>query len=174
MIDIEQVISKHIPKLTQKPRLKSKISSILAELFHSTEINQFIAENKELAYPDFLDKTNQHLGLSYKVSQQSIENIPSRGRLVVIANHPLGSLDGLALLSLIRSVRPDVKIVVNELLWSIGPLRPFFLTVNNMGGGNSKEKLKQIQNVITDEQAVIFFPAGEVSRLTSRGIRDAK
>ncbi len=33
---------------------------------------------------------------------------------VIIANHPIGSLDGLALLKLVRETRPDVKVVANE------------------------------------------------------------
>ncbi|NVK22741.1 MAG: GNAT family N-acetyltransferase [Kangiellaceae bacterium] len=174
MINSEEVVSQFLPSLARSPRLKSGASSLLAKLFHQQEINDFIAQYQHLSHVDFLERVNEHLGLSYSVSNKSRENVPVSGRVVLIANHPLGSLDGLALLAMVQSIRPDVKIVVNELLGSLSPLRPFFLGVNNITGRNSREKLQQIHQALEQEQAVIFFPAGEVSRLSITGIRDSK
>ncbi len=174
MINSEQMVDQFLPQLDKTPRLKSGVSRIFANLFHQEEINRFLSENQHLSHVDFLEKVNENLGLNYSISSRSLENIPVKGRVVMIANHPLGSLDGLALLALVHSVRPDVKIVVNDLLWLMEPLRPFFLAVNNMGGSNSKQKLQNIHHALDQEQAVIFFPAGEVSRLSLRGIRDGK
>ncbi|NVJ67293.1 MAG: GNAT family N-acetyltransferase [Gammaproteobacteria bacterium] len=174
MINSEQMVDQFLPQLDKSPLIKSKVTQLFAGLFHQAEINQFLSEHQHLSHLDFLEKVNEHLGLSYNVSNSSLENIPVKGRAVLIANHPLGSLDGLALLALILSVRPDVKIVVNDILWRLEPLRPFFLAVNNMGSSNAKQALLNIHDVLNDEQLVIFFPAGEVSRLSVRGIRDGK
>lgn len=175
MIDSKEVISRFLPQLEQSPKLQSGITRILARLFHQDEINDFIQQNKHMSHVDFLEAVNQRLGLSYLVSSSSLENIPVSGRVVIIANHPLGSLDGLALLALINSIRKDVKVVVNELLWSMSPLRPFFLPVNNLSQErNPKAKLANIHQALKSEEAVIFFPAGEVSRLTAKGVRDGK
>ena len=132
MIDSKDVVEQFLPKLEKTPKLQSGATRLLAKLFHQDEVNDFIGQNKHMSHVDFLETVNQRLGLSYSVSNSSLENIPVSGRVVIIANHPLGSLDGLALLALIHSVRKDVKIVVNELLWSMSPLRPFFLPINNM------------------------------------------
>lgn len=174
MINSEQMVDQFLPQLDKTPKIKSKISRLFANLFHQDEINSFLQENQHLSHVDFLERVNEHLGLSYTVSNSSLENIPVRGRVVMIANHPLGSLDGLALLALVHSIRPDVKIVVNDLLWLMEPLRPFFLAVNNMGGSSTRANIENIHNALNDEQAVIFFPAGEVSRLSLRGVRDGK
>lgn len=174
MIDSKNLVEQLLPQLGKSPRIKSGLSNLIAKLFHQQEINRFIEQHQHLSHSDFLEKVNEHLGLSYSVSNSSLENIPVSGRVVIIANHPLGSLDGLALLALVHSVRKDVKIVVNELLGSMSPLRPFFLGVNNLTGQNSRNKIQQIHQALGDEQAVIFFPAGEVSRLSFKGVRDGK
>lgn len=174
MIDSKNLVEQFLPKLDKSPRIKSGVSNLIAKLFHQQEINQFIDQYQHLSHSDFLEKVNEHLGLSYSVSNSSLENIPVSGRVVIIANHPLGSLDGLALLALVHSVRKDVKIVVNELLGSMAPLRPFFLGVNNLTGQSSRDKIQQIHQSLEDEQAVIFFPAAEVSRLSLKGVRDGK
>src|SRR4051812_43518686 len=48
--------------------------------------------------------------------------VPPSGPLVVAANHPHGVLDGLVLASLVRSVRPDIRILANHLLARIPEL----------------------------------------------------
>lgn len=175
MIDSKEVVEQFLPQLDKSPKLQSGATRLLARLFHQDEVNDFIKQHEHMSHVDFLEVVNQRLGLSYTVSNSSLENIPVSGRVVIIANHPLGSLDGLALLALVHSVRKDVKIVVNELLWSMSPLRPFFLPINNMTKGkNPKAKLQNIQQALEAEEAVIFFPAGEVSRLSYKGIRDGK
>ena len=174
MINSEEVVNQYFPKLANTPKLKAKATGLLAQLFHQDEINDFIAEHQHLSHIDFLERVNERLGLSYSISNKNLENIPVSGRVVIISNHPLGSLDGLALLAMVQTVRKDIKIVVNELLGSMTPLRPFFLGVNNMTGKNNKTQLHNIHHCLEQEQAVIFFPAGEVSRLTLKGIKDGK
>lgn len=175
MIDSKDVITRFLPQLERSPRLHSGLTRFLARLFHQDEINDFIQQNKHMSHVDFLETVNQRLGLSYTVSNSCLENVPVSGRVVIIANHPLGSLDGLALLELIYSVRKDVKIVVNDMLWALSPLRPFFLPINNLSQGKkTKANLTAIQQALEDETAVIFFPAGEVSRLTPKGVRDGR
>ncbi|AOE50330.1 lysophospholipid acyltransferase family protein [Kangiella sediminilitoris] len=178
MINSKEVVEQFLPQLEKTPKLQSGATRLLAKLFHQQEVNDFIKQNSHMSHVDFLEAVNQRLGLSYSVSNSSVENVPVSGRVVIIANHPLGSLDGLALLALIHSIRKDVKIVVNDLLWSMTPLRPFFLPINNIAKGqgveNPRQKLQNIQRALESEQAVIFFPAGEVSRLSLKGIRDGK
>ena len=98
MIDSKEVVEQFLPQLEKSPKLQSGATRLLARLFHQEEVNDFIEQNKHMSHVDFLETVNQRLGLSYTVSNSSLENIPVSGRVVIIANHPLGSLDGLALL----------------------------------------------------------------------------
>jgi putative hemolysin len=93
--------------------------------------------------------------------------------VIITANHPIGSLDGLALLKLVKEVRPDVKIVANDLLMQIEPLRPVFIGLDNLSSkAKHKDAYKWIQQSLENEEAVIIFPAGEVSRIKPTGVKD--
>lgn len=91
---------------------------------------------------------------------------------MIIANHPIGSLDGLALLKMVYDIRSDVKIVANDLLMAIFPLRSLLLPVRNMTGTARKEQIREISSALAMRQAIIMFPAGEVSRIGVSGIKD--
>jgi putative hemolysin len=94
---------------------------------------------------------------------------------VIIANHPTGTLDGLALMYAVSRVRRDVKVVTNRMLSHLEPLSSLFIPVDNMGGGRTrKASLQQMETQLQNGGVLIFFPAGEVSRLTRKGIRDGK
>ncbi|TQV72252.1 GNAT family N-acetyltransferase [Aliikangiella marina] len=172
MINVDNILTEQIPSLEQHPNLKKNVSKVCKKLLHEEEINGFLKDNGHLGANEFLDKTMHLLGLSYNVDNWELENIPAEGRVVVVANHPLGSLDGIALLKMFSKVRSDIKIVTNELLSHLEPLAPFFLPVKNMTGSTSKAQYSAIEQALEDNQAVIFFPAGEVSRFRLEGIRD--
>ncbi|OAI57267.1 hypothetical protein AYO49_02455 [Verrucomicrobiaceae bacterium SCGC AG-212-N21] len=67
----------------------------------------------------FFARTLEVLNCRYEVSDSDLQRIPDTGPLVVVANHPLGGLDGIILGDLLRRRRPDVKIMANRLLQNI-------------------------------------------------------
>ena len=70
----------------------------------------------------------------------------------------------MALLRLVASVRRDVRIVVNELLLHINQLNNLLFPVDVMGGETKKADIYRIKQALYNDEAVIIFPAGEVSR----------
>lgn len=123
---------------------------------------------------DFVDSVLEHFQCSCRVQASERENIPASGTVLIVANHPIGSLDGLALLQLVLAVRPDVRVVANRLLSQIEPVQSVLLPVNNMSGDTSRGQLQAIRDWLAGGGAVIMFPAGVVSRLGMRGVRDRK
>ncbi len=79
------------------------------------------------------------LDYSYLITSKDREKIPSEGKLVIVANHPLGGLDGLILIKLISEIRSDVKVVVNDLLLNIDNLKEFFFPLNILSKSFQKE-----------------------------------
>jgi len=174
MLNLEKALTEKYPDLPQKMGGKAMIK-LIKTLTHEDEINAFIQTHQHLKGFAFLDQVLNYFNFSYQVSARSLNRIPAEGRLMIIANHPIGSLDGLALLKMVRSVRSDVRIVANDMLNNIEPLKSLFLGVDNMSGKTShKAQFKAIMHALDQDEAVIIFPAGEVSRIRPNGVRDGK
>jgi len=65
-----------------------------------------------------------------------------------------------------------VKIVANDFLAGIDSLSSLFVPIDNFKKRQSKKDIKAIYEAINKEQAIIIFPAGEVSRASTKGIKD--
>ena len=172
MIDAERILQETYPdfKLGKDNKLVIKA---LKKLLHEDDFNEVIRKNQHLRGFAFLDKLLAYFKFNYQIDNDSYNNIPSEGRLLIVANHPIGTLDGLALVKLIRSVRPDVRIVANRVLSHMQPLQSVFLPVDVLSGKKQlKDSYKAMLEALDNEEAIILFPAGEVSRITPNGVRD--
>lgn len=138
------------------------------------DIDAFLASHGHLRGFEFLAASRDHLQLRYEVDAADLARIPARGRLLVVANHPSGALDALALLDCIGRVRRDVRIVANDLLALLEPLDGLLLPVRILGGRPSESSLAAVEQALHEEQCVVVFPAGEVSRLGPAGVRDSR
>lgn len=172
MFTVDEVLNKHYPHVSSRPWLSKPLRFILERLLHERECIKFGELYPHLNGLDFVDQVLDHFNFSYSARDCEKEHIPVQGRLVIVANHPIGSLDGLALIKMLSEVRKDIKVVANQMLMAITPLHPMLLPVNNMQGGTAKDHLTNIHQHLREEGAVIIFPAGEVSRLRPQGIRD--
>ncbi|KAB7890994.1 GNAT family N-acetyltransferase [Poseidonibacter ostreae] len=152
--------------------LKKSLFKIAKKIVHEDSINKFLNQNSHLKGFEFVDSVLDYFDFDYTVSSTDLENIPSSGKVVIIANHPLGGLDALCLLRLISQVRSDVKIVANDFLVSFEALNNLLIPIDNYKIRQSKKDIKKIYEALNNEEAVIIFPAGEVSRATSKGIKD--
>ncbi|WP_046078321.1 GNAT family N-acyltransferase [Halomonas sp. HG01] len=175
MIDIEGALRDKAPGLAARPPwLFGPLVAGLRRLVHEREINDFLARHGELGWCEFIDRVFEHLDVGYTLSTRDREQIPETGRLVVVANHPLGALDGLALLRMVAEVRPDVSILANDLLLQLAPLSDVIVPVDNLSRRGLRRSLTRLTEALEAERAVIVFPAGEVSRAGPRGVRDGK
>lgn len=176
MVSVESVLKKEYPFLYRYPNFILKpLILFFKMLFHESKINAFVDVHHEVGLP-FIDAVLTHLNISYKVNTKEMQNIPALGKVIITANHPLGALDALALIQMVSSVRQDkqVKIVANRVLASIPQIKDLIIPVDNFNEKLSKSSLKLIDDALNNEEAVIFFPAGEVSRANLYGIRDGK
>ncbi|MCX6073074.1 MAG: lysophospholipid acyltransferase family protein [Campylobacterales bacterium] len=175
MISVEQLLKKEYPSLFAYPTIISKsIIGFTRFLIHENSINHFIQLHETKSGLDFIDAVLKHLNVSYKVIHREIENIPAIGKVIIVANHPLGALDALTLIQMVCSIRQDkkVKIVANKILSSIPQLKEFLISVDNMNEKLSKNSLRQIDTALQAEEVVIFFPSGEVSRAGFFGLKE--
>lgn len=174
MINVEQVLAEHYPGLQKNLFYPWLIHPLLRFLLHEQSFQDFAEEYPHLQGIEFVEQALEYFDFSYIVSDRQRENIPAHGKVMIIANHPIGSLDGLALLKLVHDIRSDVKVVANDLLMSIAPLRNCLLPVHNMTGGSNKTHIQNINSRLDQGGAIIMFPSGEVSRMGAKGIKDGK
>lgn len=124
----------------------------------------------------FLDYALDALGVTIELENPEIlEDIPKQGPVLIVANHPLGGLEGMAIAQVIGRVRPDLQVLTNELLRLIPELAPLFIGVNvlskNAAAGNVGG-IKQVHKHLQNDGAIQLFPAGMVSAYEQGRIQD--
>ena len=175
MIDINEIIDNKFKNYQKKHPYLSRFLVVPFLRFCFCEKKFYNARNLELAKMEgieFVSAVLKHFNFKVRVKNKSLENIPKKGRVIIIANHPIGSLDGLALLETIHKTRPDVKIIANEWLSIIPNIKNLLHLVNNIEGNTLREYIQSIYKHLQEDKALIVFPAGEVSRWGLKGIRD--
>lgn len=175
MISVERSFYERFPRLAEgRPReLARPVVELLRRVACEERINAFLAETKGLVGFAFVERAIELLQLRYSVANTDRENIPVEGRVVIVANHPLGALDALALIHLVGSVRRDVKVLANDLLLQFTQLKPLLLPLPVFGDGSAHGGARAAYRALENDEALIVFPAGEVSRMRAAGVRDA-
>ena len=174
MFSVQQVLNEHFPGMAEKPLLFKSTSFVLRHLLHEPEVQEFGASYPHVQGLDFVEQVLSYFATSYSVRDVEKERIPEQGRAIIVANHPIGSLDALALIKLISEVRSDIKVVANDMLMTLKPLHSLLLPVNVFQGATAKVQLQAISEHLHQEGVLIIFPAGEVSRLRPQGVRDTR
>jgi putative hemolysin len=132
-------------------------------------------ENKKIT---FFDAVLKKLDVQMEVLPKDLARMPKNGPLLVVANHPFGGIDGLALGSLLSKIRPDFKLLVNQELGVFKAMKSHIFEVDILSGDSGKSKnLKAMINssrFLKNGNCLGVFPAGEVSSLNlySRKIID--
>ncbi len=166
-IDIRKLIASKNPKLLKW--LPWFVINYLKRILHQDEINHFMREHPDSKNADFCDDVMAYFNL--KVDLSGVENLPEKGKLVLVMNHPLGGMDAIALVSALRSKRTDLKYIVNDLLLNLNRMNDLFLGVNKHGK-NTTSKREQITELFSSDYLVCIFPAGMVSRKIGGVVQD--
>ncbi len=172
MIDIEEVVTSKFPGFSNQPALIRKPTiSLLRKLTNEAQVNDFLNSSRGTDGFDFIDEVFDYFNFTYTVSARDRANIPAQGRVVIVANQPIGSLDGLAVLKLVGEVRRDVKILANKLLQMMSGVDSLFFPVETDSDVDMETRVKQ---ALENEQAVIIFPSEYVSRAGPTGVKDGR
>ncbi|HIQ47264.1 MAG TPA: lysophospholipid acyltransferase family protein [Sulfurovum sp.] len=172
-VSVENYMVHHYPSIEAFPNvLKKFLFSTVKKLFHETQINTFMAENAHKDTFSYIESIVDYFDISIGLKSNELTRIPAYGRVVIIANHPLGALDAMALVHLLKDVRKDIKIVANSFLYQFENLKNIIIPVDNIHGKMDKETVRSIYTALEAEEAVIIFPSGEVSRAKPNGIKD--
>ncbi len=166
-VDLDLVLKK------QKIKLPKFIVNLLRRLIHEKDFNDFIDEHGDKFGNDFIDLVIKDFDLKLVIKGQ--ENLPKDKdkKLIFVANHPLGGLDGILFARGISFFYPKVRIIVNELLLFLKNFSPLFVGVN-IYGKNKQENYDNLENVFLSDNQILIFPAGLVSRKQNSVVEDLK
>lgn len=126
----------------------------------------------------FLDYTLNSLGCQVSLSGEKLEAvIPESGPVIVVANHPFGGLEGVALTRALLAVRSDTKVLTNQMLSSIPELSPIFFGVDVLkekAAHRNTASVRSASNHLADGGLLLVFPAGQVSAMSwqDRSVKD--
>lgn len=162
-IDLEQVLAERLPGIF--PYVPHSAVEWMKRLIRQDSLNDLLLRNAGKEGADFCRGILDTLGITVKVADPAMLPPKERRRVILVSNHPLGGLDGMALIDLVqRHYGGQVWFVVNDLLMAVKPLRPVFLPVNK-NGRQSRQAMVAAERAFRGDDPIIIFPAGLVSRL---------
>lgn len=140
----------------------------LNRLLHVDEINEALALNDGKEGAECAQGIMDYLNV--KVELKNAERIPKEGNPIIVANHPLGGPDGLALIAAVGRVRNDIQFPVNDFLMYVKGLQPVFVPVDKVHG--NRNTAAGINEAFAGNNILLYFPAGLCSRLIKGKIVD--
>ncbi len=101
--------------------------------------------------------------------------VPPDGPLVIVANHPLNGIDGMAMAAVLCDVRPDLKVMLTTTFDGIPGLPDHAIFVNASDGPSARNRSEPVREAIAwlkDGHALILFPAGQGSYVSTDAHKD--
>ncbi|MCD4771936.1 MAG: glycerol acyltransferase [Bacteroidales bacterium] len=165
-IDIDEVFRQKNPSLLKI--LPKFILRIIKRIVHQKELNAALYKNRDYFGTDFVDTVLKHFEINIETKGEKY--VPKEGRVTLASNHPLGGLDGMALIKAIDKYRSDIVVPANDILMTIPNLRPIFIPVNKHG--SNATNIKIMNDTFASDIIMLYFPAGLVSRKQKGIIKD--
>lgn len=170
----------------------SAFGKSLMHILSIDKINDLYDSHSFLNGPDFAASVLEDVGFEYRIgfpdimstygdnSMEILDSIIPDGPFITVSNHPCGHLDGVALVDIFGHLRPDYKVMVNQILARIKPLEKNFISVTPVGNVRTVPTSASIRGVkdalihLHNGGALGLFPSGAVSDLSlrDRSVRD--
>lgn len=167
-INLNELLKAKAPKYY--PYIPGALVRWLERTVCQDELNRLLDNNAGKDGVDFADAMLHDLDV--KIRAIGLEHLPvgDNHRYVFASNHPLGGLDGIALISLLgHHFQGKIKCVVNDMLMQVHPLAGVFLPANKHGR-QSEADVKNINDAFAGGEQILYFPAGLCSRRQKGGV----
>lgn len=159
------------------PRLKShrKLVDKLVHVFALDKVNAIHRHNCLTPGVAFTEGLLKDLEVKLRVDGREHLDAFREGAFITVSNHPFGALDGISLIALVGSYRPDYKVMVNMILNKITAMRSNFIAVDALASDDPAKKAVSMRGI---KEAIVqvrrghplgFFPAGAVSKVKLNG-----
>lgn len=167
VITFDDVI-KVAPGLAKHPKLVERLFKLLA-IDKVNHVHGKYAYTTGVPFAGLL--VNEEYKWKIKIDNYDILQQFKEGPFITVSNHPIGSYDGIILLHLVGSVRPDYKVMVNLILNQLQAMRPSFIAVDPQKSDDPEKKKITMQGMreaikhVKEGHPLGFFPAGAISNV---------
>lgn len=165
-------IRRMVPKLDGHPKLVNWLLHFLSV----DKVNAVHAKCCDTPGPEFTRRLLfEEFKMKLRIDGEDVLNNLPEGPFITVSNHPYGALDGIALIYIIGSRRPQFKVMVNMMLNQITAMRPNFIAVDAWASNDSAKRavsvagIRQALRQLRDGEPVGFFPAGAMSKTDWHG-----
>ena len=167
VIDVELALQEKIPDIYKK--IPGVLIRLMEKVIRQDDMNRMIHESSHLNGIPLVDWVLDQFGVNIVVKGKKL--IPKKGRYIYPANHPIGSLDGLAIVSVVAKIHPLIKFVANDLLRVIKGFDSISLYIARFGQINRQNAIL-INKTLASEAQLLVQPAGTVSKRNPVKISD--
>ena len=150
---------------------KKRLVNFLLKFLSVDKVNWIHDHNCDTPGVPFTAGLLNDLNIKLRIdNEERLDNLPE-GSFITVSNHPLGALDGIALIKIVGERRPKFKVMVNMVLNYISAMRPNFIAVDALASSDPKKKAVSMQGIkaammqVRSGEPMGFFPAGAVSKL---------
>ena len=167
LIDLRAIFTAKVPKLMK--HMPNWLFRKIQRLLHEDDINVILTKYADKQGLDFINAVVADFNLN--VVLEGVDNLMAGDRILVASNHPLGGLDGIALIGAVGNHRGVTLTPVNDFLMFVENLRPIFIPVSKVGSAtaNREESLRIFNETFAGDATICYFPFGLCSRKTKGG-----
>ncbi len=167
VINVDKIFKDKNPGLYKL--LPGFVMRYIKRIIHLDKINHIINKSEGITGVDFAKVVLEEMGV--QVLCAGLQNVPEKGPVIIVSNHPLAGLDAMALISYVGNKRKDLRFLVNDILTRLPNFGEVFVPVNKIGV-NPKSNLIRIEEIYASDVATMLFPAGMCSRIYNGKIQD--
>ena len=167
LIDLRKIFTAKVPKLMN--HMPEWLFRKIQRLLHEDDINEIMTKYADCQGLDFVNALIGDFNLDLVL--RGVDNLMASDRVVVASNHPLGGLDGIALIGAVGNHRGETLTPVNDFLMFVPNLRPIFIPVSKVGSATSsrEESARLFNETFAGDATICYFPFGLCSRKSKGG-----
>ena len=166
-LNIKEILKARIPKKKRR-WIPPFLISYVERLIRQKELNEILRATLPSEGSEFSRRVLDFLDITVDV--EGLGHLKDGERYMFASNHPLGGLDGMALITVLGGKYGDdnIRFLVNDMLMNVLPLRNIFLPVNKFGK-QGRDNTKIINEKMESDCQIFQFPAGLCSRMNDKG-----
>jgi putative hemolysin len=171
---VDQLIEERAVRLRRNAVLWPWIKRVFYPLLGYRQAAEIADRMAPLSGREAMDWSEDFLAM--RVRACGLDHVPDKGPCVIVANHPGGIADGIALWSVLKHRRPDAVFFANrDAIRVCQGLSDLVIPVEWRADARSRDKtretLRQAVAAFKQERCVVIFPAGRMAAWDWRAMR---